>query len=38
MQLDLLDFAATLLAVVVVIVAVTFIAMIWSAALGAPLF
>ena len=38
MQLDLLDFAAALLAIVVVIVAVAFIAVIWSAALGAPLF
>jgi hypothetical protein len=37
-QLDLLDFGAVALAVLVVILALAFIATIWAAALGAPLF
>ena len=38
MHLDLLDFGAVLLAVLVVLLALAFIATIWAAALGAPLF
>ena len=38
MQLDLLDFGAVALAVIVVILALAFIATIWAGALGSPLF
>jgi hypothetical protein len=38
MQLDLLDFAAAGLAVVVVVFALVFIVTIWAGALGSPLF
>jgi hypothetical protein len=37
MQLDLLDFGAVALAILVIICAIAFIVLIWSAALGAPL-
>jgi hypothetical protein len=38
MQLDLLDVMAKTLAVVILVVAVTFVIMIWMAALGHPAF
>jgi len=38
MQLDLLDFGAVALAVIVVLLALTFIVTIWAGALGSPLF
>ncbi|MGH2355405.1 MAG: hypothetical protein ACRDJN_27665 [Chloroflexota bacterium] len=38
MQLDVMDVMARMVAVVVLVIAVLFIIMIWSAALGAPMF
>jgi hypothetical protein len=37
MQLDLLDFGAVVVAVIVAILAIAFIITIWSGALGSPL-
>jgi hypothetical protein len=37
-MLDLVDFAAASIAILVLLIATIFIATIWSAALGAPLF